>query len=42
MAGGDDPAFMVVKTPQVEFTINGHQGRVSVTDPEIIHLVPAS
>ncbi len=42
MAEGDDPAFMVVKTLHVEFTINGQQGRVSGTDPEIIHLVPAS
>jgi len=42
MAEGDDPAFLVVKTLNVEFTIKGERGRVSGTDPETIHLVPAS
>jgi hypothetical protein len=42
MAEGDDPAFLVVKTLDLEFTMNGERGRVTGTDPETIHLVPAS
>ncbi len=42
MAEGDDPAFLVVKTLDLEFTMNGQRGHVTGTDPETIHLVPAS
>lgn len=39
MAEGDDPAFMVVKTLDVEFSVNGERGHIKGTDPELIHLV---
>jgi len=39
MAQGDDPAFLVVKTLELEYTMNGQRHRVSGTDPDIIDLV---
>ena len=46
MAEGDDPAFLVVKTLDLEFTLNGQRVHITGTDPETIHLkhaaVPAS
>ncbi len=38
MAEGDDPAFLVVKTLIVDFTLNGKQLTVRGVDPETIHL----
>ncbi|HOK77744.1 MAG TPA: hypothetical protein PLW35_08495, partial [Verrucomicrobiota bacterium] len=38
MAQGDDPAFLVVKTLELEYTMNGQRHRVSGTDPDIIEL----
>lgn len=40
MAEGDDPAFMVVKTLELEFTINGKRVQTSGKDPEVIVLAP--
>ncbi len=42
MAEGDDPAFMVVKTLTVEYTIGGQHFTAVGTDPETIHLAPQS
>jgi hypothetical protein len=42
MADGDDPAFMVVKTLDLEFTWNDQQVHVMGTDPEMIDLIPAA
>jgi hypothetical protein len=42
MAQGDDPAFGVVKTLIVDYTINGQRAKATATDPEMIYLeVPA-
>ncbi len=41
MAEGDDPAFLVVKTLELEFTRNGEHVSVSGTDPETIDLKQA-
>ena len=40
MAEGDDPAFMVVKTLEVEYTLNGKRMTARGTDPELIELSP--
>lgn len=39
MAEGDDPAFGIVKTLQVDLTANGKSLSLSGTDPDIINLV---
>lgn len=39
MAEGDDPAYMVVKTLRVEYTLDGVAQAASATDPETISLV---
>lgn len=36
MAEGDDPAFLVVKTLTVEYTLNGKPGQLKGTDPEVL------
>jgi len=41
MAEGDDPAFLVVKTLEVDATINGEKRHLTGTDPETINLAPA-
>jgi hypothetical protein len=41
MAEGDDPAFLVVKTLEVEYTIDGKVLRLTGTDPEDIDFEPA-
>lgn len=38
MADGDDPAFGIVKTLQVDLTANGKRFTLSGTDPDMIHL----
>ncbi len=38
MAEGDDPAFLVVKTLQLEYTQNGKPYSISATDPETVDL----
>ncbi|MHB8862025.1 MAG: glycosyl hydrolase [Pirellulaceae bacterium] len=40
MADGDDPAFLVVKTLDLEFTWNGQRVHLIGTDPEVIDLIP--
>ncbi len=40
MAQGDDPAFLVVKTLELEYRMDGRQFRVTGTDPETISLAP--
>jgi hypothetical protein len=40
MAEGDDPAFMVVKTLEVEYTLDGKRLSAHGTDPEVIELRP--
>jgi hypothetical protein len=40
MADGDDPAFMVVKTLEVEYTLDGKRMSAHGTDPEVIELRP--
>jgi hypothetical protein len=40
MADGDDPAFMVVKTLEVEYTLNGKRMTAHGIDPELIELSP--
>lgn len=42
MAEGDDPAFLVVKTLELEYTLDGQPRRVSATDPDTIDLLPAA
>ena len=42
MAEGDDPAFMVVKTLELEFTVNGKRVQASGKDPEVIVLSPTA
>ena len=42
MAEGDDPAFLVVKTLELDVTINGQQRHFRGTDPETINLAPAA
>jgi hypothetical protein len=39
MAAGDDPAFGIVKTLEVEYTLNGKRLRLSGTDPETVDFV---
>jgi hypothetical protein len=40
MADGDDPAVMVVKTLEVEYTIDGKHQSAHGTDPEVLELAP--
>jgi hypothetical protein len=40
MAQGDDPAYGVVKTLDVEYTANGRTGKISGQDPDTISLAP--
>jgi hypothetical protein len=40
MAEGDDPAVMVVKTLEVEYSIDGKHLTAHGTDPEIVELAP--
>ncbi|MFO1501261.1 MAG: glycosyl hydrolase [Verrucomicrobiota bacterium] len=42
MAEGDDPAFLVVKTLEADYTVNGKQAQIRGTDPETIQLVEPS
>ena len=42
MAEGDDPAFLVVKTLELEYTRDGQRLRLTGTDPESIDLSPAA
>ncbi len=39
MAQGDDPAYMVVKTLEMEYTLDGRPNRFSGRDPELVRLV---
>lgn len=39
MAEGDDPAFMVVKTLRIEYTLDGTSLTQSATDPQTMHLL---
>lgn len=41
MAEGDDPAYNVVKTLRVEYTLDGVVHTASATDPETMHLLIA-
>jgi hypothetical protein len=38
MAEGDDPAYLVVKTLDLDFTLNGERHHLTGTDPETINL----
>ena len=38
LAAGDDPAFGIVKTLVVDYTIGGQPGTARGTDPEVIFL----
>jgi hypothetical protein len=40
MAEGDDPALNIVKTLEVEYTLNGKRMSARGTDPEVIELSP--
>ncbi len=40
MAEGDDPAFMVVKTLEVDYTLDGKHLTARGTDPELVDLKP--
>jgi hypothetical protein len=40
MAEGDDPAFMVVKTLEADYTLNGQRLSLRGTDPDVIDLSP--
>ena len=40
MADGDDPAFLVVKTLEVEYSLDGKHRSAQGTDPELIDLNP--
>jgi hypothetical protein len=40
MAEGDDPALMVVKTLEVEYSVDGKHMSASGTDPEVMELAP--
>jgi len=40
MARGDDPAYGVVKTLDVEYTVNGQTAKISGQDPDTISLIP--
>lgn len=42
MAEGDDPAFLVVKTLEVDYTLDGKHLKATGTDPETISLSPAA
>ena len=42
MAQGDDPAYLVVKTLELEYTQDGKRHRLTGTDPEAIDLSPAA
>ena len=39
MAAGDDPAFGIVKTLEIEYTMNGKRLRLTGTDPETVDFV---
>jgi hypothetical protein len=41
MAEGDDPAVLVVKTLELDVTLNGEHRHFTGTDPETINLAPA-
>ena len=38
MAQGDDPAYQVVKTLEIDYTVNGKPSHVRGKDPEVIQL----
>lgn len=40
LAQGDDPAFMVVKTAVIEYSVDGKQMKMTGTDPEVLFLAP--
>jgi hypothetical protein len=40
MAEGDDPAFLVVKTLDLEYTLDGQRRHITATDPELVYLAP--
>ena len=40
LARGDDPAYGVVKTLTVEFTLNGQSGKITGQDPDTVSLNP--
>ncbi|MCX6895688.1 MAG: glycosyl hydrolase, partial [Verrucomicrobia bacterium] len=40
LAAGDDPARQVIKTLDLEFTMNGRRFGITATDPETINLTP--
>lgn len=40
LAQGDDPAYMVVKTVVIEYTVNGKHHKITGTDADTITLVP--
>ena len=40
MADGDDPAVLVVKTLDLEYTLDGQRRSLKATDPEIVDLKP--
>ncbi len=42
LAAGDDPAYGVVKTLVVDFTVEGHRITVTGTDPETVSLTEAA
>ena len=45
MAAGDDPAYLVVKTLELEYTQQGSLHQITATDPETVDLAlpePAS
>ncbi len=42
MADGDDPAFLVVKTLELELTLDGHTVQLSGHDPDSLQLAPVT
>jgi hypothetical protein len=42
MAEGDDPAFLVVKTLEIEYLVGGKVVQAKGTDPDLLDLVPAT
>ena len=42
MAEGDNPAINVLKTLELDITVNGEPHHLTGTDPELINLVPAT
>jgi hypothetical protein len=42
MAEGDDPAFLVVKTLEIDYLLDGQNHTAKGTDPEVIDLKPAT